>query len=251
MHFETNLIIYFLAAIAIGIFIFGIIDLIFLWRVGKEPTLNTDIRINRWIKYFLKSIFFQNQIVEYGFLPWLTHIMIFYGFLNLFVLTSLQFFLTWLISSNTAIVIYFKTGVGNLGMAVWGDFWGLILLTGILLALFRRYVLKPEYFNTISEDAIAIWLLFIITVSGFLCEIIRLAVRPESYDAAYSFAVYWMMPLIDGFKLTETHLSFLFYLHGIISLIFIAYIPFSKFKHILTSPLTFAFVSAGSQYSKN
>ena len=233
------------------IFGFGIADIIYMWRIGKEPTLNTEIRITHWIKYFLKSIFFQNQILEYGFLPWLAHIMIFYGFLNLLILTSLQFFLTWLIPSDAPIVIYFRNGVGNPGMAVWGDFWGLVLLSGILLALFRRYVLKPEYFYTISEDAIAIWLLFIITVSGFLCELVRLSVHAGSYDAPYSFAVYWMVPLLKDFHLTEAYLSFMFYFHGIISLIFIAYIPFSKFKHIFASPLTKAFVSAGSQYTKN
>jgi len=250
MHYEKEIILYGLAFLAILIFMGGMLGLIYQWSLGREPSLNTDITFSSWVKNFLKATFVQPQIMENGFLTWIYHIMIFYGFINLLFLTTLQFFLTWLIPSSAGIVDYFKTGDGLILMALWGDIWGLFLLFGILLALFRRYVLRPDLQDTISEDAIVIWLLFIITITGFLCEAVRLSVRPDSHDAVYSFAVYWMIPLFNGFYLTESHLRCVFFIHGILSLIFIVYIPFSKLKHIFTSPMTYAFVSSGSQYTK-
>ncbi len=250
MHYETEIILYGLAFLATLIFIGGMLGLVYLWTLGKEPSLNTDITFFPWVKNFLKASFVQPQILEAGFLTWISHMMIFYGFMNLLLLTTLQFFLTWLIPSSAGIVDYFKTGDGLILMALWGDIWGLFLLFGILLALFRRYIIRPDFLETISEDAIVIWFLFIITITGFLCEIVRLSVRPDARDAVYSFAVYWMVPLFNGLNLTESHLRYIFFIHGILSLIFIAYIPFSKLKHIFTSPMIYAFVSSGGQYSK-
>ena len=250
MHYDTSLFIYLIAFVAILIFIFGIYDLIHIWRLGKEPSLNTGLKFDNWFKHYLKSIFIQNQIKENGNMQWLMHLFIFYGFMSLFLLTTLQFILTWLIPSEWQIVNYFKTGSGGLIMAVWGDLGGLVLLCGILIALFRRYVLKPDNQYTIFDDAIAIWLLFGVTLSGFLCETARLIARPDAHDAVYSFAVYLVVKAFNWISISELDLAFIFYLHGILSLVFIAYIPFSKLRHIFVSPANYAFVTSSDQYTK-
>jgi nitrate reductase gamma subunit len=251
MHYDTSVFIYLIAIGAIVILTFGIFDLTHIWKSGEEPTLNTGVSADNWIKHFLKSILFQKQIKENGIMPWITHLLIFYGFMSLLCLTTLQFFLTWLIPSNFSIVGYFKTGTGNYLMAVWGDMGGLALLAGTIIALYRRYISKPSNFYTIFDDSIAIWLLFSVTVSGFFCEILRLLARPDAQDAMYSFAVYWFAKMLSGIKISELDLSFMFYFHGILSLVFIAYIPFSKMRHIFVSPATYAFVTSSEPYTKS
>jgi len=134
--------------------------------------------------------------------------------------------------------------------AAWGDFWGVIILVGILIALARRYIFPSEFVNTISDDAVAIWFLFIVVVTGWITEVVRLVVRPEAYDAAYSFAAQWIAPWLKGCNCSEVSLIWLFWIHGIVSFIFIAYFPFSKFRHVIASPLVYACVTAEDSYTK-
>jgi nitrate reductase gamma subunit len=252
MHYENqaNIVFYILAGVASLILLMGLIGMIHIWRLGKAPTLNKNIKISKWIGSILKSSILETQILEYGVLAWLAHIMIFWGFMSLLLLTSFHFVLNWFTPTSSSFFYYFKAGNGDLFLALWGDFWGLIMLAGVLIALFRRYILKPEIISTISSDSIAIWFLFVLTISGFLCEAVRLAAHPGAHDAAYSFAVNWLVPFLKDFNLTETSLTYLFWVHAILSFLFIAYIPFSKFRHIFSSPLDFSFVTAGERYSK-
>lgn len=252
MHYEklANLTFYILAIIASFIMVLGVVSMLHIWRLGKAPTLNKNINGWRWTGALLKASILETQILEYSFLAWLAHIMIFWGFISLLLLTSFHFIMNWLMPSTSSFFAYFNSGDGNLFLAVWGDFWGLIMLAGTVIALIRRYIIRPEIISTISSDSIAIWFLFILTVSGFLCEAVRIAVYPDALDAGYSFAVGWFVPFLDNFHLTAASLKYLFWGHSILSLIFIAYIPFSKFRHIFASPLDFAFVTTGERYSK-
>ncbi len=252
MNYEKMLgsVFYLLSAIAIVIFVGGVVGLVHLWMLGKlkSPHKNSA---SKWIKSFLKTIFFQPQILEYGLTAWFAHILIFYGFITLFMLTSVEAIVDWLIAPHSELVMsYFKTGNGALIWAFWGDVSGLIILAGILIALARRYIFPPKTFNTIIDDSVAIWFLFIVVVTGWFCEVVRIAVRPEAYDAAYSFAVYWMIPFLNDYNLSETFLAWSFWIHVIAGLVFVAYIPFSKFKHILASPLVYSFVTAEDSYTK-
>ncbi len=250
MHYEAHALFYFLAFCANLIFIGGIAGLVYVWRLGKEPSLNTGITLKDWFGYLVRAVFLQKQIRDNGTYPWVAHLLIFYGFISLLLLTTLQFILTWFVSSDSWSVAFFKDGAGSSMMALWGDFWGLALFAGIVMALVRRYILKPKAVDTISEDAIAIWLLFAVVVTGFFCEAVRLAARPEAHDAAYSFVVGWLVPMLRGMGFGEGWTWFMFWVHGLLSLGFIAYIPFGKLNHVFASPLTYAFVSSGEQYTK-
>jgi len=252
MYYEAqaNFIFYCIAGIAIFSLFLGLAGMVYIWRLGKRKPLNAEIKDLKWVTSFLNASLLQTQILEYSVLAWLAHILIFWGFIALFLLTTLHFVLSWLVPHSSVFFHYFTGGNGNLLMAVWGDFWGVVLLSGILIALFRRYIIRPETLNTISSDAIAIWFLFVLTISGFVCEIVRLSIYPDSPDAMYSFAVSWIVPFVKHYHWTETVMSYLFWIHGILSLLFIAYIPFSKFRHMFSSPMVFSFVTADEQYSR-
>lgn len=251
MHYEAGFLFYALALLAMAVFALGMYAAWRLWTLGKHPGEKQSVLSGNWLKSFGKAVFVQSQIREYGTFPWVTHLMIFYGFMALFILTTLEFILKWFMPAHfihtPAIIAYFEEGPGIILLALWGDFWGLVLLGGIGAALYRRYIIKPEKFDTISEDSIAIWLLFVITITGFLCEAVRLAVRPDAADFYASFAVFWMAPIIKLFGPTESTLTTMFYFHGIISLFFIGYIPFSKFRHIIAAPVVYAFTFSNTK----
>jgi len=241
---------YFLSALAIIVFVGGVVGLIHLWMLGKRKSPHKN-NSKKLITSFLKTVLFQPQILEYGFTAWLAHILIFYGFMTLFILTSTEAIVAWLIAPySESVMSYFKSGNGTLIWAFWGDVSGLVISAGILIALVRRYIFPPKTFNTIIEDSIAIWLLVIVVVTGWFCELVRIAVKPESYDAASSFAVYWIIPFLDEYRLSETVLAWSFWTHVIAGLFFVAYIPFSKLKHVISSPLVYSFVTAEDSYTK-
>lgn len=252
MHYkaQANIVFYLVAFLFILIFLTGLLGIIRLWRLGKAPTLNREVGIFKWAASFLEAGFLETQILEYGVLAWVAHMMIFWGTVSLVLLTSVHFLTGWFVPHSSAVFNYFKAGGGALGMALWGDFWGLVLLGGLLLALFRRSFVRPKTLASISDDWVALVFLLAIVVTGFFTEAVRLAVRPAGPEAAYSFAVSWAIPIIKKFGWGEAAVTTMFYIHGIVSLMCIAYVPFSKFKHIIASPLVYAFVTAGNRYSK-
>lgn len=85
MHYENqaNIVFYILAAISSIVLLAGILGMVQVWRLGKPPTLNTDIKVSKWLRSILKASFLETQILEYGFFAWVAHLMIFGGFVSL------------------------------------------------------------------------------------------------------------------------------------------------------------------------
>jgi nitrate reductase gamma subunit len=119
------------------------------------------------------------------------------------------------------------------------DFLTLLMLLGVVLALVRRFVLRDRQLVTFSQDKIAIALLGAIFVIGILTEGLRLlsANVPQNL-AVYSFLGYAVAALLRPLNLDWTSIyPVLWYLHAVVAVAFIAYLPFSKFTHILAGPL--------------
>ena len=85
MHYENqaNYIFYVLAAIATLILSLGIVGMVHFWRLGKAKPLDTEINVSKWIASILKASFLETQILEYGILAWLSHMMIFLSLIHI------------------------------------------------------------------------------------------------------------------------------------------------------------------------
>jgi heterodisulfide reductase subunit E len=104
-------------------------------------------------------------------------------------------------------------------LAVPNDIFSYILLVGIIIAIYRRLFVAKAREATIAYDSVLLIGLTVITVSGFIADGIRTG-RFWGLD----MPVEWAPP------------ASLF--HVIISLLFcIAYIPFSKYIHMIAIPL--------------
>jgi Fe-S oxidoreductase/nitrate reductase gamma subunit len=140
----------------------------------------------------------------------------------------------------------FLRGKFYLGFAFLMQAFGLCVLIGILLALFRRYVLKPERLgykskpDNTADDAIALLFILGIIVTGFLISALRIhatyqqapweSVRFVSWGIAYALA---------GVAIPTTLIlhKVMWWTHTLIALGFIAYIPYSRLLHIITTPV--------------
>jgi ferredoxin len=127
---------------------------------------------------------------------------------------------------------------------------GVAGIVGILMAMYRRYIAKPERVSDNQrDDLIALVWILVVLVTGFLVEGARIAFDRPSYETV-SFVGWATASLFDGASkegITTTH-AVLYYVHMILSFGLIAYIVFSgRLLHILNSTLNMMFRAVEDQ----
>jgi nitrate reductase gamma subunit len=80
-------------------------------------------------------------------------------------------------------------------------------------------------------------LLGCIIITGFVAEGARIAMTGNPPGSQYAFIGFYISKGLRDFNLNEIY-SYLWYIHAVISAIFIAYIPFSRMFHIFIAPLS-------------
>lgn len=230
---------YALALIAVAIFAWRFYQRYRLWKVGVEDR-RLD-QIPRRIFLVLKYALGQARVLKSAY-PGFMHLLIYSGFIILFIGTVL-IFLQADITEPLFSYVFLKSTF-YLFYSLILDVFGVLVIVGILLAAFRRLVLKPANLETRGEDAlILIWFLLIL-ISGFLIEGLRLtATRPEW--AVWSPFGLLIAKLFDGMEVQtlRTLHTWTWWSHLFISLGFIAYMPYSKLFHVFTTPLNIFFQS--------
>lgn len=233
MYFKAGSILYILSAVMLIIFVYGVYENIAIWRKGKA--LGHQRKLDKWLVFrtIFYEIILQLQVLKQSKIRWLVHICIFSGFWGLLMHTGMLFVLSHFIPPGSIVSRYFFLGSGRLVLDLWGDLFGSLLFLGVMLAIVRRYLFKTEQLYTIATDTISILLLLSITLTGFICEALRLASLPAAPAMAYSF-----LGNLLAFPLRHVQLPFLNYIsvvwiHALISLAFVAYIPFGKMWHVV------------------
>ena len=240
--------IYLSALVALAIMTWGIVRDINRWRKGKP-----DARISRLPARFYDAIvqvFGQKRVLR-DRRPGLMHALIFFGFLALFIGTSViaveEDFTVTMIGPDAGTIL---VGTFYQAYEFTLDTMGLVFFVGLTWAAWRRYKTKPDRLHNRSTDMWVLATMLYITVTGFLIEGLRIAnqtiegqeVFAQSW-AQLSFVGYTFAVLFRGIGLGEgsgialgLH-QFFWYTHMIFTFAFIATIPFSKFKHIIYTPL--------------
>ena len=169
--------------------------------------------------------------------PGIMHFLIFWGMIFLFLghLTTLQQMALFL-----PIEFLFPRGDTYLIFELVGDIAGVSLLLGLLMAVFRRLVLRPKHLKTSGEDYLVLGLLSLLPLLGFTKEGIRIvAVSPDW--ANWSFVGNLVAAFFRGLGMTpETATSInglMFWVHISLGVSLIALVPFTKLRHSVFSPL--------------
>ncbi len=134
------------------------------------------------------------------------------------------------------------------------DVAGLLGIAGLLMAILKRYALRPDRLlspprhRTQPDDGLILGLLLSILVTGFLLEGLRLAATddPSASWSPVGQAVARMLQDLGvaTIALTTAH-RFLWWFHLLLAFTFIAWIPYSKLRHLLLSPTNIFFQSLG------
>jgi Fe-S oxidoreductase/nitrate reductase gamma subunit len=126
------------------------------------------------------------------------------------------------------------------------DIAGLAIILGVLMAAFRRYVLRPKTLETRWEDGYALVLLGLIPIAGFMLEGTRLLSTTPPW-VAWSPVGALVAMLMAALGMTAqgamTLHDILFWVHMGLALTLVASIPFTKLRHLVYTPLNILFKS--------
>jgi Fe-S oxidoreductase/nitrate reductase gamma subunit len=210
---------YSLAALATAVFAYGLFRRWRFWRSGwpeaREGGFDLALVLGRTV---LNTSLYRGD-ARGG----LTHTLIMWGFILLFIGTVLSTLDHWFVS--------FLKGDLYLGYAFVLDLAGLALIAGVLMAYLRRYVLKRGRMQTLERDHVVLVLLFVIAVTGFLVEGFRLDAvslpwREPSPVGTWIARVSVRSPA----EALAAHQAW-WWMHALASLALVAYFPYSKFLH--------------------
>jgi nitrate reductase gamma subunit len=133
-------------------------------------------------------------------------------------------------------------------MAFTYDLLGLCVILGVVGAAMRRSRKESMKALTGGQDVFALVLIAAIFISGFLLEAMGMLMSPPPQGAAYAFVGYPVSLLFALFPVHwESAFSYGWYVHFILTGMFVAYLPFSKMIHILVSPLVLWINSLGNE----
>jgi Fe-S oxidoreductase/nitrate reductase gamma subunit len=262
-NIEYSFIIYILGAIAAAALVYAFYRRYKIWRLGGADARFGDFgkRIRVFIgttivdgiihrKFFGLADGFRRRRLSPGdvqpreFYPGLIHFLIFAGTIVLLIGTALD-----VISHY---VVEFLHGGVYLGLSVVTDVGGVMAIIGVTLAMIRRYRQKPERLDNKSEDLVALLLILVVVVSGFIVEGFRIAateLETAPSWAPWSPGGYVLALTLSGMSenaLLIWHRVW-WWLHSVISIGAIIYVAFyfSRLWHIVIDPINVFFKNLG------
>lgn len=253
---------YAIGYLAIAIFIYGVYVQIRKYRRGK-PDGSWNELFSRFID-MVKTMATHRTLVRRDKSAGRAHGLIFLGFVLLFIGTS-------------TITLEYDILEPLFGVKFWyGNFYllfslvldlaGLGLIVGLIYMMYRRKWLNlpkldykrvdrqegdPDYDRSQyrREDWAFLWSFILIGITGFILEATRLvwlSGRPEVWDyrmwspvGALLAQIMQALGMVSASA--EEFRPYLWWFHGLLSLTFIACIPYTKIKHIFTAATSLMF----------
>ena len=201
-----------------------------IWQQWHETLSRDDVDLSALAGSFVVEVLFQRKLYRDDRLRWARHIFIYWGFVGLWAFDMVFFFFTKILHLPPLHPFHLFLDFGL-------DLYGGILLLGLTVALVRAYFVRDGR-GTIYNDTPAVTLFFVVVVTGFVLEALRLASATFEPSMAWSFIGLAMAMPLRGSSLPLAPLyEGLWVFHAVIASVSIAYIPLSRMVHIFAVPL--------------
>jgi len=233
--------VYLLAGVSLVIALWGTLRHYRRWRQGKEG--KPSGHFFQRLKFLGQFLIGHERILRERY-PGLMHLSIFWGFGILFLGT-----LTIAFQEDILRPLFGSTILQGNFYLIYGlllDLFGLLALAGVVMALYRRYVMRPRRLDNRPSDFLILSMFLLILVTGFLIEGLRLSVLkpPWSLWEPVGWLFAKMLGTLWTTETSQTNLHRVFWwIHLMASLGIIVCIPFSNLFHILSSSLNVFFRS--------
>jgi len=188
----------------------------------------------------LRSLFWdvllQRRLFQRSRTRWVIHALIFWAFVFRFF-WGLSALLGSLWDPGCQ-VVWDMADKNNPATAVFFDVTGIVLLLGVIFAFIRGTLNRRNRAPGLpQQDPVALGLIGGIVVVGFILEGMRIALTGYPDGAGYAFLGYGIGHLFSLPRgLTEVY-GFTWYIHAVLTGVFIAYIPFSRLLHVIIAPI--------------
>jgi len=244
-NIQLGVIIDVLGAVAVSIFIYAFYRRVRLWRIGRPDDRFSHLGERVWafiaykvVHLWLHGKFFgvTRKLRFKELYPGIIHYLIFTGCVVLFLGTVL-------VAASHYLYNFLEGGI-YLAFSLVLDIFGLLLIIGIILAMCRRYIQKPDRLDNRAEDLVALLLLLVLAVSGFIVEGFRIAateLKTSPEWAAWSPGGYLLALGLSGLGQSTLLLwhRITWWLHSLLALGTIIYVSlaWNRLWHIIISPI--------------
>ena len=241
---------YVLIVVSVAIFVWGCVRLLLKYRRGRGAFMLDEPgrRVRRTVGVTLRHTWIRRRDPLAG----LGHLLIFYGFLVLFLGTAILAFQDDF--ARPVLGFDFWHGWFYLGYSLFLDVFGAALVVGLGVMAVKRGILKPfrlDYWRPdrapgeydrrayVVGDWALLAILFFLALTGFLLEGFRVAATDPGFEVWAPFG--WLLGqafIATGLEdaAAETARYAGWWVHGVVALFFVSSIPFTKAVHMLTSP---------------
>ncbi len=244
-NISYSYLVYILAAIAVAFWVFSLYRRYKLWRLGKPDDCSKEIgkRIGVFIRTAIVDVLFHRRFLRDPY-PGMMHFIIFWGFVILLLASAVD-----AVTHYSGLHI---RGVPYLWFSLIVDIGGILALIGIIMAAFRRYILKPKRLNTVLDDDIGLALIAAILITGYMVEGLRQAATEINIHPDWAVWSPGGLVFAKAFSgLSQDSLlfwhRFLWWFHSALTIGAIIYVAlvFSKLQHVIVSPLNIFFRTLG------
>ena len=133
------------------------------------------------LKVFVLDVLLQVKVLQEDFLKWAMHMCIYYGFTLLLLMHGLDKIVT-----SALFAEYYPTINPFLFLR---NFFGVLIIVGIAIAVYRRFILKVARLRTSPMDLYAIIILAVIMLSGFLLEGTKITSYSKFQEMAEEYTI--------------------------------------------------------------
>ncbi len=229
--------------VAASLLVRGFLERIKVYKQGLPLDRRDELASRIWD--MCKNVLIQVKVTRVRG-PGIAHALFFWGFFLLVIGTTLI-----VIQADFTDLLFgykFLTGGFYLLFSITLDLAGLVATIMLVGLGVRRYIVKPEGLETNRDDAIMHGLMLAILVTGFIIEGSRMAVTELGSSLALwspvGKVVAHMLSGMGEGALRGLHKG-TWWLHLLMVMSFIAIIPRTKFRHILTTSSNYLFADRG------
>ena len=205
------------------------------WRQGR-PYGPLD-RIGERLRQALAVTFLHRRLIRPGYIyAGVMHLFIFYGFIALFIGTLIVLLEADIVRPYFGLSFY--QGTFYVAYKVLINFFGLLFLIGLLMAVYRRYLQHlPKFRRGLSDDAIVLTILLFLGLTGFLLQALRLAATQDPAAPIHwvSYPIALALGGLSPAVLAGAH-AVTWWSHMLANTALLVYIPVSKLAHMFTGP---------------
>jgi Fe-S oxidoreductase/nitrate reductase gamma subunit len=223
-------------AVALAVAAWGVWRLVRVWRLGRPAVVWNELgaRSRRMLAAIAQATVLREP------LPGVMHALLFYGWWVLFAATFVVFV------HDTLGIRIMEGGFYLVFQSLTVDLFGLLVLLAVGIALYRRYVVRPPQLERGKRaDLLLLASLFLIALTGFLLEGIRIAATDDewaSWSPVGALVSGGAGALASDATLASVYRP-LWLLHVLLWHALLASLPYTKFIHALTGPLNVFFSS--------